>query len=580
MTKLRTFKLPTLVPTRSCRSDSVEEFGLSTVACIVFLFCISAAIASPAQTFTTLHNFDGTDGAVPTFVSLVQGVDENFYGTTAEGGANNDGTVFKITPTGTLTTLHSFDSTDGQLPYAGLIQAANRNFYGTTIGGGANGYGTVFKITPAGGLTTLYSFCAQTNCVDGRTPTGALALGTDGNFYGITGYGGTNCTTPPWVGCGTVFKITPAGKLTTLYSFCAQTNCTDGFYPGASLVQATDGNFYGTTGYGGTNSYGTVFKITPGGTLTTLHSFDLTDGESPSAPLIQATDGNLYGTAYYGGANDNCIYGTCGTVFKITPGGTLTTLHSFDSTDGANPEAPLVQATDGNFYGTTDFGGANGDGTIFQITPAGTVTTLHSFDSTDGDIPDDGLVQATDGNFYGTANFGGTNGDGTVFSLSTGLGPFVETQPSSGKVGAATIILGTNLTGTTSVSFNGTAATFTVVSSSEITTTVPTGATTGKVSVTTPTRTLKSNVAFRVTPQILSFTPPSGPVGTSVTITGVSLTQTKIVTFGGVKATSFTVNFDTQVTATVPTGAKTGKIGIVTLGGTAASATSFTVTTQ
>ncbi|HYA23881.1 MAG TPA: IPT/TIG domain-containing protein, partial [Terriglobales bacterium] len=216
------------------------------------------------------------------------------------------------------------------------------------------------------------------------------------------------------------------------------------------------------------------------------------------------------------------------------------------------------------------------------------LTTLHSFDGTDGLGPIGALVQATDGDFYGTTSWGGAShncaapagGCGTVFSLAVGLGPFVKTLPTSGKVGTSVIILGNGLTGSTAVSFNGTAATFTVVSSTEITTTVPTGATTGTVKVTMPSRTLKSNVAFRVTPQITSFTPTSGPVGTPVTITGVSLTQTTAVTFGGVKATSFTVDSDTQVTSTVPTGAKTGKIGINTPGGTATSSTTFTVTTS
>jgi uncharacterized repeat protein (TIGR03803 family) len=187
-------------------------------------------------------------------------------------------------------------------------------------------------------------------------------------------------------------------------------------------------------------------------------------------------------------------------------------------------------------------------------------------------------VQATNGNFYGTTSAGGANNDGTVFSLSVGLGPFVETLPTSGMVGTAVIILGNNLTGATSVTFNGTPAKFTVVSSStEIKTTVPSGATTGKVKVTTASGTLTSNQTFRVTPQIKSFSPSSGPVTTPVVITGVSLTQTTKVTFGG-KAGAFTVNSDTQVTATVPAGAKTGRITITTPGGTATSATSFTVT--
>jgi uncharacterized repeat protein (TIGR03803 family) len=215
--------------------------------------------------------------------------------------------------------------------------------------------------------------------------------------------------------------------------------------------------------------------------------------------MVQGTDGNFYGTTESGGGD------TVGTVFKITPGGTLTTLHSFDSTDGSAPVAGLIQAADGNFYGTTDIGGTNGCyGTVFKITPGGTLTTLHSFDNSDGADPQAALFQGTNGKFYGTTEARVINvcsgGCGTVFSLSVGLGQFVETLPTSGTVGAAVKILGTNLTGATRVTFNGTAATFTVISKSEITTTVPTGATTGKVHVVTPSGTLKSNVPFRVTP--------------------------------------------------------------------------------
>jgi len=465
------------------------------------LLVVTATTGATAQILTTLHSFDGGDGANP-YARLVQAANGDLYGTTYWGGANDScgnfngcGTVFKITPSGTLTTLYSFcaksDCADGFSPYAGLIQAADGNLYGTTFGTGDNGNcgnfnscGTVFKITPSGTLT-LHSF----DGTDGAYPNGGLAQATNGNLYGTTGQGGAN-------GPGTVFKITPSGTLTTLYNFCSQSNCTDGAFPYAGLVQATNGNLYGTTSGGGANNYGTVFKITPSGTLTTLHSFDVTDGAYPQAGLVQATDGNLYGTTGGGGANND------GTVFKITPGGTLTTLHSFDGTDGAYPNGELVQATDGKLYGTTVEAGANSAGTVFKITPGGTLTTLHNFCSQsncpDGASPYAALVQDTNGTFYGTTELGGANREGTVFSLSVGLGPFVETQTTSGKVGAAVKILGTELTGATSVSFNGTVAVFKVVSKSLITTTVPEGATTGTVKVKTPHGTLKSNVVFRV----------------------------------------------------------------------------------
>jgi uncharacterized repeat protein (TIGR03803 family) len=235
----------------------------------------------------------------------------------------------------TFTTLHSFDSTDGATPFAGLILATDGNLYGTTGGQGTSGGGTVFKITPSGTLTTLYNFCARANCTDGNIPIAGLVQATNGNFYGTTLGGGVFLE-------GTVFEITPSGALTTLYTFCAQTNCTDGQAPGSALVQGTDGNFYGTTALGGSGTppVGTVFKITPSGSLTTLHSFDRTDGEQPYGTLIQATNGNFYGTASIGGANGN------GTVFKITSSGALTTLYNFcaqsNCADGGNPIAGLL----------------------------------------------------------------------------------------------------------------------------------------------------------------------------------------------------------------------------------------------
>jgi uncharacterized repeat protein (TIGR03803 family) len=498
----------------------MSKLSLWRTIFLLCVFCAVEAIGSPAQTLTTLHRFDYTDGAYPGYfgpAGLVQGTNGDFYGTTHDGGTGTQGcvgcgTVFKITSGGTLTTLYSFCSqtncADGSSPYAGLVQATNGNFYGTTPYGGAEGVegdGTVFKITPGGTLTTLHSFNGYPT--DGSHPWAGLIQATDGNFYGTTQNGGANLFEGS--GAGTVFKITSSGKLTMLYSFCSQAGCTDGRWPRAGLVQATDGNFYGTTCFGGAKGVGTVFKITPGGTLTTLQSFDTVDGSYP-AGLVQATDGNFYGTTHEGGTNGY------GTVFKITPGGTLTTLHSFcaladcpDRADGYDPNAGLVQATNGNFYGTTSGGGAASYGTVFEITAGGKLTTLHSFDAfADGWIPFGGLVQATNGNFYGTTTYGGvdeegcktygTSGCGTVFSLAVELGPFVETRPTSGNVGAAVIILGNDLKTAASVTFNGTSAAFTVVSSTEIKTTVPEGATTGRVKLKTPCGTLTSNVNFRV----------------------------------------------------------------------------------
>lgn len=499
------------------------------------MLVIAAAIASPAQTFRTLVRFDGTNGEQPQYMSLIQGRDGYLYGTAAGGGANNEGAVFKITPNGTLTTVYSFCSQsgcpDGYQPAAGLVQGGDGSFYGTTVESGdvpppcESGCGTIFKITPAGTLTTLYDFCSQANCADGFAPYDALVESYDGDFYGTTYEAGDFTCFPP-VGCGTVFKITPSGTLTTLHVF----EGTDGLGAyGAAMVQGIDGNFYGVTSAGGNMSTcyagcGTVFKITPSGALTTLYRFcsqgGCSDGSIPYTVLVQASDGTLYGTTSGGGSGSSCgVDGGCGTVFKITPNGTLTTLYNFCSqpgcTDGVNPWAGLVLATDGNFYGTTFGGGAFsncpvgiGCGTVFKITPAGTLTTLHNFALNSGANPAGALTQATNGIFYGTTSIGGAKGGGcgdyygcgTIFGLSMGLGPFVETQPALGKAGATVKILGTHLTGATSVSFNGTAAGFTVLSGSLIKATVPEGATTGFVTVTTTSGALTSNVQFRVRP--------------------------------------------------------------------------------
>lgn len=314
-----------------------------------------------------------------------------------------------------------------------------------------------------------------------------MIQGHDGNLYGTTLGGGAD-------GDGILYKISLAGAFTALASF----DSTNGIEPDQPLVQDTAGDFWGMTSFGGASSDGTVFKYSSGA-LTAVVSFDGSDGKTPvEDALVQDSSGNFYGMTSYGGAFTTCgLTQGCGTVFRVTPQGTLTTLHSFSDAEGAEPSAGLAYGTDGNLYGPTDSGGADGFATLFKITTAGTLTVLHSFDDTDGKYPS-ALVQGTNGIFYGTAGAGGTDNDGTVFSLSVGLGAFVKTVPTYGAVGTSVFILGTDLTGATKVTFDGVSATFTVVSATEITTTVPTGATTGIVKVTTPSGTLSSNVSFFV----------------------------------------------------------------------------------
>lgn len=396
---------------------------------------------TPSGAFTTIYSFcseeapntlNCLDGQGPN--SLIQGSDGNFYGTTATGGLNyspggsSAGTVFEVTSAGTLTSLYSFcaqiDPTtenclDGTNPND-VIEGTDGSFYGTTSEGGEYAFGgtrpagTVFKLTPTGTLTTLYSFCGQmngslTNCLDGEEPSGIIE-GSDGNFYGTTLTGGQHASDG---GGGTVFEITPAGTFATLYSFCSQVDpntgdCLDGNAPDY-LIQGSDGNFYGTTVTGGASDGGTIFKMTPAGTLTTLYSFcsqrntasgNCPDGEFPTPGLIEGRDGNFYGTTRHGGS-----FGGGGTAFMITPSGALTTLYSFCSlancTDGSAPDDGVIEGQDGDFYGTTIYGGTDGvaannyfsfSGTVFELTvssPGSVPATLkispgrHSF----GKIP-------------------------------------------------------------------------------------------------------------------------------------------------------------------------------------------------
>jgi uncharacterized repeat protein (TIGR03803 family) len=462
-----------------------------------FVILAATTVAAPAQTYKTLVSFNGTDAAYPEYAPLVQGRDGNFYGTT-RGASAFTGTAFRVTAQAKMTPLAVLAQ-----PYAGLVLSTNGNFYGTTAGGGANSWGTVYKMTSGRKATTVYSFCAQPNCADGVSPLFGLVQASNGNLYGTTPRADAVGSS------GTVFGVTDKGKtatFTTLHTF----DGTDGAGPGF-LIQANDGNLYGVTGSG----YGTVFEITTGGTLTTLHTFNNADGAGPSEGLVQATDGNFYGVTQQGGANISCAFG-CGTVFKMTPppDAVLTTLYSFCSqpncTDGSLPVGALIEGTDGNLYGTTAESGniagcgGFGCGTIFQITPEGALTTLYTFCSQpnciDGAGPQADLLQATSGTFYGVTTGGGTSAVGTVFSLSTGLGPFVSFVQRAANVGQTAQILGQGFKGTTKVSFNGISAGFTVKTATFLMAKVPVGATTGYVTVTTPTSTLTSNVPFQVIP--------------------------------------------------------------------------------
>lgn len=350
--------------------------GIQNV-CLLFLVALSII---RAQTLTTISNFNGSNGAYPQY-SLLQGSDGSFYGTTLGGGPNPQcpslnvhscGTIFKVSPGGSLTTLYSFSGPDGQTPSAPLIQATDGNFYGTTSNGGANGHGVVFRVTPEGTLTVLHSF----TLVDGGDPMGVIQA-PNGNFYGMTYLGGANSS-------GTLFEITPSGTLTTMHNFDYS-----GIGQGVLLV-ATDGNLYGTT----SDSFGTIFRFTLAGVYTTLYSFGadgISGGLVPIGSLVEGNDGNIYGIVSQGGSNSN------GVIFQMTLGGTFTPLHSFDRLESPYPPTGFINAADRNLYGTTGFG-YSGTATLFKVSPPGVVTTLYAFQNSPGGL----LTQAMGGAFYGT----------------------------------------------------------------------------------------------------------------------------------------------------------------------------------
>jgi uncharacterized repeat protein (TIGR03803 family) len=364
----------------------------------------------PSGNFTVLHDFDsGSGGAQPT-AGLIQGIDGNFYGTTT-GSIYSFGTLFKIDSSGNFNVIFSFNGTDGAAPQAELLQDSNGNFFGTTSKGGNNDEGAVFKLDSNGNFSLLHSFGFDYGIA--ANPVAGLIEAPDGSFYGTSvtggeGVGGAN------LGYGTVFRLDPSGDLSVLHSFEGD---TDGAHPRSELLMGSDGNFYGTTDEGGSNNAGTVFKIDASGNFNILHDFDGgSEGMTPEAPLIQGSDGKFYGITVSGGNSG------AGIVFQIDASGNFSVLHHFDGgAGGAAPRGELIQGNDGSFYGTTYYGGSNNAGTIFKLTSSGNFTVLHSFDGGSGGAYSlAGLVQASDGNFYGTTSAGGSSGSlGTIFKLSS-----------------------------------------------------------------------------------------------------------------------------------------------------------------
>jgi uncharacterized repeat protein (TIGR03803 family) len=523
-----------------------------------------------SQSYTLLHSF-GTNGHGPNDPHssiIAQSRGGNMVSTATDTWTGGDGTVFKINTNGAVTTLHTFNGTDGFEPLSGLTLSTGGHYWGTTAQGGLYGHGTVFKMTAGGALTTLHDF---TGGADGGLPGAPPIEGIDENFYGTTGAGGKSGSN------GTVYRISSSGTFQTLHSFGA----TSQGYPNGPLVQGSDGFLYGTTFYGGGNGVGTIFRISVSGEFKTLASFGGgTFGAYPFGPLIEGLDGNLYGVASgNGGSNGG------GVLFKVSLSGKLTILHKFTGgSDGSNPVGGLLQATDGNLYGTNDVGGGSGWGVLFCYSPGAVPTgqtrfhVLHDFNLATGASPQVSLLQHTNGKLYGDTAVGGSANRGAFYSFDAGLGPFISFMPRARRVGHGVKILGQGFTGATGVSFNGTPASFVVVSDTFIQAVIPDHATSGFLTVKTPNGTLTSNRTFLVKPQIVAFTPAGGAVGTTVVIDGISLKQTSKITFNSVVALNFTVNSDSQITVVVPSGAQSGKIGITTIGAPVYSTNEFLVT--
>jgi uncharacterized repeat protein (TIGR03803 family) len=543
--------------------------------------------------YSVLHSFSGSDGNDPTS-PLIQATDGNFYGTTAIGGSGNYGAAFKISSQGFYSYLASFIvGTQGGNPN-GLLQVSSGIFLGTTYQGTAQDYGTIYEMNPLGSFAVLHNFKDGSVPNDGGGSKAGMILGSDGNAYGTTNQGGINND-------GTVFKVTPQGAVTILHKFRDGSVYEDGANPSAALLLGSDGNYYGTTGSGGAANQGTVFKMTPAGSVTILHSFEdgtgPYDGTEPVAPLIQGTDGNFYGTTAYGGHN-------YGTAFRMTPQGVLTILHFFGYSssfpyDGNYPYGALVQAADGNFYGTTQQGGVSNKGMIFQMTPQGGYTILHLF--SDGTIANDGsqcwaaLVQGTDGNLYGTTGQGGASNEGTVFKLMPPSSAPIFTSASS-----ATFYAG--ISGTFKVTAIG--LPFPTFSATGLPSWATLNSTTGVLSVTPPitasgpfvitltaSNGISPNATQNFTINVVTPTPPTITNGPPTSVTTVNTPYSFSYQTTGAPTPTFSLTSGSlppglglSSSGSITGSATTGGVytGIITASnGTAPNATqSFTITVQ
>lgn len=471
---------------------------LSTQVLSAALFCGLALASAHAQTYKVIYNAESANAGIENPASRVvtQGHDGDMYFTSVNGGTFY-GTFFKTAASGSTTIVYPVQG----FPTSGGTLGTDGNFYVTDQdegpGGncGFSGCGQVLKISANGTETVLYNFKGES---DGSSPQSAPIQAANGVFYGTTLNDGESD------GSSTAYSITSGGAFKNLHIF---DGATEGSNVGAELLQASNGDFYGTAYYGGANGDGTIFKMTPTGTVTVLHSFNgvnNADGSNPCCGLIQAGDGNIYGATFGGGAHGN------GLIFKLTLGGVYTQLYSLNlaNGDGSGPGSTLTQGSDGKLYGVTSSGGGGVSGTLFNVTTSGTFKTLYTFCSSgscsDGYGPSTPLKQNTNGTFYGATYTGGdlsacnSQGCGAVYSLSMGLKPFASLVNTTGQVGTAVGIRGQGFSSKSVVEFNGVTATSIKVQPTYISATVPTGATSGFVTVTTGTTKLTTLQKFTV----------------------------------------------------------------------------------